>query len=336
MAKNYNAAGAKYVSPHAAPKIIDNSLPAQAANLSPQERAKINNRDLDAFQYNLGYEFNDKILLDEALCHSSFAHEHGLYVNNERLEFLGDSVLSFIVARSLYKMYPDATEGELTHMRSELVCAESLVRRAVGIKLPEMILLGRSFKLDTPKSLYEDALEAVIGAVCLDGGIAAAEKVVKKLFLKISDLQKLSAFDEAAAAEKKAKNFYKHNDNVSDNKDNKDKNNDNYKNDKNNNKNEKSGKSQENFINLNINGDPKSRLQVWLQARHLPLPVYELISVTGPDHAPEFLVRAKISGTENFEIKNFEIEKTASGLNKKSAEALAAAQILSEIENKGF
>nr|MBQ6739550.1 hypothetical protein [Synergistaceae bacterium] len=180
---------------HAAPPVMETSLAAQAANLTSQERAKFNNRDLDALQENLGYEFADKMLLDEALCHSSFAHEHGLYVTNERLEFLGDSVLSFIIARALYKIYPESSEGELTKMRAALVCSKSLIERAVKIKLPDMMLLGRSFKFNTPKSLYEDALEAVIGAVMLDGGILAAEKVVKKLFLKISDLQALSGFN---------------------------------------------------------------------------------------------------------------------------------------------
>ncbi len=257
---------------HAAPKIIDNSLVGQASNLSPQERAKANNRDLDALQYNLGYEFSDKMLLDEALCHSSFAHEHGLYVNNERLEFLGDSVLSFIVARSLYKMYPEATEGELTRMRAELVCSASIVARAESIKLPDMILIGRSFtKNGVPKSLYEDTLEAVIGAVCLDGGMSAAEKVVKKLFMRLQDHT-----------------------NTDD----------------------------------DINSDPKSRLQVFLQAGNNELPHYELIEKTGPMHAPHFLVSVKVVLNNGLEI-----EKTGTGSNKKSAESAAAALMLKELEN---
>ena len=299
---------------HAAPPVMEMSLAAQAANLTPQERAKFNNRDLDVLQENLGYEFSDKMLLDEALCHSSFAHEHGLYVTNERLEFLGDSVLSFIIARALYKIYPDSSEGELTKMRAALVCSKSLIERAVKIRLPDMMLLGRSFKFNTPKSLYEDALEAVIGAVMLDGGILAAEKVVKKLFLKISDLQALSGFNydeldevkvnikpevKVKVKEVKAeitpeiKAEYDKYDNAP----------------------------------VNINSDYKSRLQVWLQARHLPLPEYKLIRLTGPDHAPEFLVSVKVL-LEN----NKQLEKQASGTNKKRAEASAAALILKELE----
>lgn len=293
---------------HAAPPVMETSLAAQAANLTSQERAKFNNRDLDALQENLGYEFADKMLLDEALCHSSFAHEHGLYVTNERLEFLGDSVLSFIIARALYKIYPESSEGELTKMRAALVCSKSLIERAVKIKLPDMMLLGRSFKFNTPKSLYEDALEAVIGAVMLDGGILAAEKVVKKLFLKISDLQALSGFnyDELEEVKVNIKPEIKEVEvNIT----------------------PEIKAEYDNNAPVNINSDYKSRLQVWLQARHLPLPEYKLIRLSGPDHAPEFLVSAKVL-LEN----NRQLEKQASGTNKKRAEAAAAALILKELE----
>ena len=293
---------------HAAPPVMETSLAAQAANLTSQERAKFNTRDLDALQENLGYEFADKMLLDEALCHSSFAHEHGLYVTNERLEFLGDSVLSFIIARALYKIYPESSEGELTKMRAALVCSKSLIERAVKIKLPDMMLLGRSFKFNTPKSLYEDALEAVIGAVMLDGGILAAEKVVKKLFLKISDLQALSGFnyDELEEVKVNIKPEIKEVEvNIT----------------------PEIKAEYDNNAPVNINSDYKSRLQVWLQARHLPLPEYKLIRLSGPDHAPEFLVSAKVL-LEN----NRQLEKQASGTNKKRAEAAAAALILKELE----
>ncbi|MBQ8693149.1 MAG: ribonuclease III [Synergistaceae bacterium] len=311
MAKKYNTQDVRrerVSSIHAAPPVIDTSLVAQAANLTPQERAKFYNRDLDALQGNLGYEFNDKMLLDEALCHSSFAHEHGLYVTNERLEFLGDSVLSFVIARALYKIYPDASEGELTKMRAALVCSQSLIERAVKIKLPDMMLIGKSFKFDTPKSLYEDALEALIGAVTLDGGILAAEKVIKKLFLKISDLQALSEFDYSSL-----------NLNLNINKSKPESKNSNNKN------NNIKIKQESNLPN--VNSDFKSKLQVWLQARHLPLPEYKLISSTGPDHAPEFLVSAKI-----YLDKDKELEVKASGTNKKRAEAKAAELLLKELE----
>ena len=90
------------------------------------DAARLARRDLEGLQETLGYRFKDGGLLEEALCHSSFAHEHGLSLSNERLEFLGDSVLSFLVARILFERHPDATEGELSQIRSALVCGASL------------------------------------------------------------------------------------------------------------------------------------------------------------------------------------------------------------------
>lgn len=149
------------------------------------EAARIAGRDLGALQEALGYRFNDGGLLEEALCHSSFAHEHGLALSNQRLEFLGDSVLGFLVARVLYERYPGAAEGELSRRRSDLVCGASLRRRAEALGLTQFLLCGRSMKRrDLPPSLCEDALEALIGAVCLDGGVPEAERVVRRLFFE--------------------------------------------------------------------------------------------------------------------------------------------------------
>ena len=151
------------------------------------DAARIAKRDLEALQGALNYRFKDGGLLEEALCHSSFAHEHGLALSNQRLEFLGDSVLGFLVARILYERYPDATEGELSQMRSALVCGASLHRKARDLGVAELLLCGRSMRnRDLPPSLYEDALEALMGAVCLDGGITEAERVVRRLFFGAS------------------------------------------------------------------------------------------------------------------------------------------------------
>lgn len=137
----------------------------------------------DGLQELLGYRFKDRGLLEEALCHASFAHEHGLALSNQRLEFLGDSVLGFLVARVLYERHPRATEGELSRMRSSLVCGASLCRQAEALGVAKVLLRGRSMRgRPLPPSLCEDALEALIGAVCLDGGIAEAERVVRRLF----------------------------------------------------------------------------------------------------------------------------------------------------------
>ena len=148
---------------------------------------------MDGLQETLGYRFKDRGLLEEALCHASFANEHGVALNNQRLEFLGDSVLSFLVARILFERRPDATEGELSQMRSALVCGASLSRRAEALGIAELLLCGRSMRgQPLPPSLCEDALEALIGAVCLDGGVAEAERVVRRLFF--------SGAEEAGAA----------------------------------------------------------------------------------------------------------------------------------------
>ena len=151
--------------------------------LRERDAARLAGRDLKGLQETLDYRFRDGGLLEEALCHSSFAHEHGLALSNQRLEFLGDSVLSFLVARILYERHPGASEGELSQMRSELVCGASLCRRAEALGIANVLLCGRSMrKRDLPPSLCEDALEALIGAVCLDGGVPEAERVVRRLF----------------------------------------------------------------------------------------------------------------------------------------------------------
>lgn len=151
--------------------------------LRERDAAWIAGRDLEGLQDTLDYRFKDGGFLEEALCHSSFSHEHGLALSNQRLEFLGDSVLGFLVTRVLYERYPDAAEGELSRMRSELVCGVSLCRRAEALNLAELLLCGRSMRKQAlPPSLCEDALEALIGAVYLDGGVSEAERVVRRLF----------------------------------------------------------------------------------------------------------------------------------------------------------
>ena len=232
------------------------------AALSEQERARVEGRDLAALQSALGYSFRDEGLLEEALCHASFANEHGLAVSNERLEFLGDSVLGFVVARALYRLYPEAREGDLTQKRAELVCGRSLLDRARELNLPSLILHGHSVRDEAlPASMCEDAVEALLGAVCLDGGVQAAEGVIGRLFL------------------------------------------------------------QEAEVRAETDVSPKSRLQTWLQARRIPLPTYEVVSVTGPSHAPSFRVRLRVNGVEHI----------ACGSTRKGAESDAAERVLEDL-----
>ena len=129
----------------------------------------------------IGYSFNDLSLLTEALTHSSYSNERGTGVNNERLEFLGDSVLGFITAEYLFKTLPGTPEGELTKLRANAVCEKSLAVFANEIGMGDYLLLGKGEDLTggrTRPSILSDAFEALIAAIYLDGGLAAAKKFV--------------------------------------------------------------------------------------------------------------------------------------------------------------
>lgn len=130
----------------------------------------------------IGYQFKNKNLLLQALTHSSYANEgkkHGR--NNERLEFLGDSVLSVIVAKHLFLKYKDIPEGELTKLRASLVCEKALDVFAQQLGLGEYLRLGKGEEMTGGRSrpsILADAFEAVIAALYLDGGYQAAQKFV--------------------------------------------------------------------------------------------------------------------------------------------------------------
>ncbi len=127
---------------------------------------------------NIGYKFKNPGLLEVAMTHISLANDKRLE-SNQRLEFLGDSVLSYIIASKIYELYPECDEGELTRIRSYLVCEKSLAELARGLKLGEGIKFGRSEAKTCgaeKDSILADTFEAVLGAVFLDGGIEKAEK----------------------------------------------------------------------------------------------------------------------------------------------------------------
>lgn len=136
----------------------------------------------------LDYQFKDRTLLENALTHSSYANEHrgaGLS-SNERLEFLGDSVLGMVVADHLYREHPEMPEGELTRTRAAMVCEESLVEVAHALDLGKYLRLGKGENAGGGRerpSILADATEAVLAAVYLDGGIAQARRVIRKLVL---------------------------------------------------------------------------------------------------------------------------------------------------------
>ena len=141
------------------------------------------------FEEKLGYTFKNKELLSLALTHSSFANEKGNHRNNERLEFLGDSVLGFITAEYLYKSLPGTPEGELTKLRAAAVCERSLAAFAEKIDLGKYIKLGKGELMSGGSerpSIVSDAFESVIAAIYLDGGMAAARKFVLR-FIKTAE-----------------------------------------------------------------------------------------------------------------------------------------------------
>lgn len=136
----------------------------------------------------LGYHFNNRALLENALTHSSYANEHrdaGLS-SNERLEFLGDSVLGMVVADHLYREHPQMPEGELTRTRAALVCEGSLVEVARTLDLGKYLRLGKGEDSGGGRerpSILADATEALLAAVYLDGGIAQARRAIRTLIL---------------------------------------------------------------------------------------------------------------------------------------------------------
>ena len=136
---------------------------------------------LNEFEEKIGYKFNNRELLHEALAHSSYANETRECHSNERLEFLGDSVLSIVVSEHLFTHFKHLPEGELTKIRASLVCEKALYEFSKKIDLGHYILLGKGEENTggrTRPSIVSDAFEAVIAAVFLDGGMEAAREYV--------------------------------------------------------------------------------------------------------------------------------------------------------------
>ena len=136
----------------------------------------------------IGYHFQNISLLQNALTHSSYANErwHNSLMSNERLEFLGDSILGMVVAEYLYKTFPDRPEGELTRMRADMVCETTLAAIATRIDLGRHLLLGNGEEQGggrTRDSILADAVESVIAASFLDGGMGAARNFIEKFVL---------------------------------------------------------------------------------------------------------------------------------------------------------
>ncbi len=214
----------------------------------------------------LGLTFNQPLLFKTALTHRSVGAN-----NNERLEYLGDSVLGFVIAEKLYNLFPEAGEGVLSRLRAGLVNQTSLAELARLHNLGDYLILGSGelksggYRRD---SILSDALEAIIGALLLDQGIDFCRHWILTLFAdKLAEI-KLDTW----------------------------------------------------------NKDPKTRLQELMQARRKELPVYELISMSGADHAQVFEVICSVAITTETTRGN--------GISRKKAEQAAAESMLILLEDR--
>jgi len=139
------------------------------------------NIQLEEFEKTIEYKFSNKNLLINALTHSSYAYDHHTQ-SNERLEFLGDSILEFISSKFLFENYSNLTEGEMTKVRATAVCEDGLYQIATKLHFEKYILLGRS-ELSSPnikKAIIADSVEALIAAIFLDSNLENAQKFIER------------------------------------------------------------------------------------------------------------------------------------------------------------
>jgi ribonuclease-3 len=154
---------------------------------------------VDASQQRTGYRFNDASLLTRALTHRSYGSDH-----NERLEFLGDAVLSLVISSLLFERFAGSDEGDLTRVRAHLVREDSLHRMALQLGLPDLVRLGEGEARGggaQRASILADALEALIGATFQDGGFEAARGLVQSLFGEIIETTDLASWSKDAKTE---------------------------------------------------------------------------------------------------------------------------------------
>ena len=208
----------------------------------------------------IGYRFHDPQWLEQALIHRSVGSR-----NNERLEFLGDALLNAVIASQLFTNYPDLDEGALSRLRASLVNQEALADVAAELELGTYLQLAPGEAKSggqQRRSIQADAVEAIIGAIYLDGGYESAQRAVLGLI-------------GARLAQPYSPEALK---------------------------------------------DSKTRLQELLQARNLPLPVYQLESVSGKEHAQTFLVSCR--------VESLAVDASGSAGSRRGAEQEAARQVL--------
>ena len=217
---------------------------------------------LDEFQKRFGHKFDDSGLFHLALTHASTGADR----TYERLEFLGDRVLGLGVAEILYEEFPDEAEGDLARRHAALVSGATLAKLADKIRLGEVLKLSEGERAGggaKNENILADVMEALIGAIYLDNGIAPCKTVIAVLWKDI-----LHTMDTPPR-------------------------------------------------------DAKTALQEWAQARGLPLPKYEMIARSGPDHAPQFTITVTVDGFAPL---------SAEGSSRRAAEKNAATLLLDKIE----
>lgn len=160
------------------------------------EREKYMEYTLNKLEKRIGYSFQDKKLLEHAMIHSSYANEHhlGKLGCNERLEFLGDAVLEVVSSDFLFRTFPEMPEGDMTKTRASLVCEPTLAFCAQEIDLGGFLLLGKGEDATGGRgrdSVVSDAMEALIGAIYLDGGFANAKEFIHRFILNDMEHKKL-------------------------------------------------------------------------------------------------------------------------------------------------
>ncbi|CUX95694.1 Ribonuclease 3 [Candidatus Gullanella endobia] len=221
---------------------------------------------INRLQKKIGYTFQQYSLLLQALTHRSANSIH-----NERLEFLGDSILNYVIATALYQRFPSVDEGKMSRMRATLVCGNTLAEIARECKLNECLRLGPG-ELKSGgffrESILANTVEALIGGIFIDSDIKTVEKLILNLYRL--RLDKISPDDKQK--------------------------------------------------------DPKTRLQEYLQERHLPLPTYQVIQVCGEAHDQEFTVHCQVNGLVKPVVGN--------GLSRRKAEQNGAEQALKLLEAK--
>jgi len=151
---------------------------------------------MEPIESRIQYKFRNALLLAEALTHPSLAYESARkHFDNQRLEFLGDAVLQLICTEALYSRFPDFSEGQLTKLRSQLVSRRALAKFATAIQLGEYVLLGKGEEASGGRkrdSTLADAFEALVGAIYLDSGFAAARELVLRVSNEEFDAMGLS------------------------------------------------------------------------------------------------------------------------------------------------